>query len=226
MSKILLVEDDLALKKSLKVFLSRQNYVVEAVETAEDALFRLKSEQYDLIILDWGLPDMTGIDVLNRYRSGGGMTPVLMLTGKNQAVDKATGLDSGADDYLTKPFENVELVARLRALLRRPQTIKSTVLSLGNVSLDVANGIMQVDDRKCSIFPKEFSLLEFLMRNPNHTFPADVLLERVWSTESEVTPDSIRAYITKIRKRLEAEKASIQITTRKGFGYVLESNVE
>jgi len=223
MSKILLVEDDLALKKSLKVFLERQNFVVEAIETGEEALFRLETEHYDVVILDWGLPDMTGIDVLHKYRSQNGMTPVLMLTGKNQATDKARGLDSGADDYLTKPFENVELSARIRALLRRQPMVKPSILTVGNVQLDSVNGVMLVDGKKCSLFPKEFALLEFLMRNPNHAFPADVLLERVWSTESEVTPDSIRAYITKVRKKLETEGATIQISTRKGFGYVLEA---
>lgn len=222
MSKILLVEDDLALKKSLKIFLERQNFAVEAIETGEEALFRLKSEHYDVIILDWGLPDMTGLDICEQYRSQNGMTPILMLTGKNQATDKARGLDSGADDYLTKPFENVELTARIRALLRRQPVVKPTVLSMGNVQLDSVNGVMLIDNRKCSLFPKEFALLEFLIKNPNHAFPAEVLLERVWSTESEVTPDSIRAYITKIRKKLEAEKATIQISTRKGFGYILE----
>lgn len=223
MSKILLVEDDLALMKSLKVFLERQNFVVEAIETGEEALFRLQTEHYDVIILDWGLPDTTGIEVCRSYRAANGMTPVLMLTGKNQAAEKAHGLDSGADDYLTKPFENVELSARIRALLRRQPVVKPSVLSLGNVQLDAANGVILIDNRKCALFPKEFSLLEFLMKNPNHAFPADVLLERVWSTESEVTPDSVRAYITKIRKKLESENATIQISTRKGFGYILET---
>jgi DNA-binding response OmpR family regulator len=223
MSKILLVEDDLALMKSLKVFLERQNFVVEAIDTGEEALFRLETEHYDVIIIDWGLPDMTGLDVIDKYRSKNGMTPVLMLTGKNQATDKAKGLDSGADDYLTKPFENVELTARIRALLRRQPIVKTSVLSLGNVQLDSVNGVMLIDNRKCQLFPKEFSLLEFLMRNPNHAFPAEVLLERVWSTESEVTPDSIRAYITKVRKKLDSEGATIQISTRKGFGYVMET---
>ncbi len=222
MSKILLVEDDLALKKTLKVFLERQNFTVEAIETGEEALFRLRTEHYDVIILDWGLPDMTGLDICEQYRKQNGMTPILMLTGKNQATDKARGLDSGADDYLTKPFENVELTARIRALLRRQPVVKPTILSMGNVQLDSINGVMLIDNKKCALFPKEFALLEFLIKNPNHAFPADILLERVWSTESEVTPDSIRAYITKIRKKLEDGRATIQISTRKGFGYTLE----
>lgn len=222
MTKILLVEDDAFLKKSLKVFLERQNYVVEAIDSGEEALERLRFEQYDVIVLDWGLPGMTGIEVCKKYRGNNGNTPILMLTGKNQTVEKAYGLDAGADDYLTKPFENLELNARIRALLRRQPTVTSTVLSMGNVELDPTNGKITIANKECTLFPKEFVLLEFLMRNPNHTFPSEVLLERVWSTESEVTPDTVRAYITKIRKKLETENANICITTRKGFGYSLE----
>ena len=142
MAKILLVEDDAALAEVTKFGLESQGHIVQVTTGGDDALGNLKINKYDLVLLDWMMPDVTGIEVLQKYRASGGKTPVLMLTAKARLDDKEQGLDAGADDYLTKPFEHRELQARIRALLRRPTSLASIVLKVGDITLDPATCVV------------------------------------------------------------------------------------
>src|SRR5262249_34277288 len=175
------------------------------------------------LILDWQLPGMAGIDICKEFRSQGGMTPVLMLTGKSAISDKETGLDAGADDYLTKPFHMKELSARVRALFRRASRGTSNILTIGDLVLDPSNYRVTRDGVEIQLQKREFALLEFLMRNPNRVFSSEALLERVWVTDADVTPDAIRVYIMRLRKKVdEGAKASL-IQTVHGVGYKLQT---
>lgn len=221
MSKILLVEDDQGLAKLVRNWLSLEHHTVEYVEDGEEALHRLKINEYDLIILDWSLPKMTGLDVLQEFRGFGGNTPVIMLTGKDSISDKELGFDTGADDYLTKPFHGKELTARIKALLRRPATLVSDVLKVGDIVLERADFRVTRNGQEVRLLPKEFALLEFFMRYPNKVFSAEALLERVWVSESEATVDAVTSCIKRLRKKLEVDGAKSPISTVHGVGYKL-----
>ena len=222
MAKILLVEDDLALKTTVENWLTMQHYSIETAETGDDAVHMLRVYEYDAIVLDWELPGMHGIEVLKEYRRHGGKSPVIMLTGKVSLDNKEQGLDSGADDYLTKPFELKELSARLRAVLRRPANLNDNILRLGRLSLDPGKYRITMDGTDLDLAPTEFSLLEFLMRHPNEVFSADALLERVWAAKSNATSDTVRAYVKRVRDKIDGGGQSSMIKTVHGVGYKLE----
>ncbi|HEY9712601.1 MAG TPA: response regulator transcription factor, partial [Chroococcales cyanobacterium] len=183
---------------------------------------KLQFYEYDLVVLDWQLPGLEGVDILKEFRSGGGITPVIMLTGKNSISDKETGFDSGADDYLTKPFHMKELSARVRALLRRPSTFVGNVLKAGQLELDPGNFKATKNGAEIKLQPKEFSLLEFFMRHPNQVFNTDTLLNRVWASESDATSDALTTTIKRLRKKIDAEGERSFLTTVHGVGYKME----
>jgi len=222
-AKILLVEDDLEMCEVVTDWLTDEHYTVDVVNTGNDAVERLRFDKYDVLIFDWQLPDLTGIEVCKRFRSKGGKTPVLMLTGKSEIVDKETGLDAGADDYLTKPFHPRELSARVRALLRRSGEIKQNVLSCGDIELDPQGFKVTKAGQEVALLPKEFALLEFFLRHPNQVFSPEALLDRVWSAESEASPDTIRVHITKLRGKIDTEGQQSIIKTIHRQGYKLEA---
>jgi len=224
MAKILLVEDDQSLAKLVRNWLSLEHHVVETVEDGEEALHRLKVSEYDLVILDWTLPKLTGVEVLKEHRRMGGQTPVLMLTGKDKISDKEEGFDAGADDYLTKPFHGKELTARIKALLRRPALLVKDLLRVGDLSLEKQNFSVHRGDNEIRLLPKEFALLEFLMRHPNQVFSAEALLERVWVSESESTVEAVTTCIKRLRRKLESDGSSSPIVTVHGVGYKLVNN--
>ncbi len=219
MAKILLVEDERALSDVVIDYLSAQNYNVDLVENGQEALSRLKFYSYDLVVLDWNLPGMEGIDICKSYRFSGGSTPVLMLTGKREIDDKEKGLDAGADDYLTKPFHMKELGARVRALLRRPAQVVSQELKARDIILDPVTHKVCKGDKELDILPKEFALLEFLLKHPRQVFSAEALIERVWPTESDSSPGAIRTYVNRLRSKIDDDKESSLITTVHGIGY-------
>src|SRR5581483_10333984 len=173
MVKILVVEDDAELAPVVRDWLSFEHYTVELVDNGSEAKDRLQLFAYDLVILDWELPDMSGMDILRGFRAGGGMTPVLVLTGKRSIDNKVEGFDSGADDYLTKPFHGKELVARVKALLKRPAIQLPTNLKYGELELDPNNFVVRRNGDEIRLVPKEFALLEFLMRNPKKLFSSE-----------------------------------------------------
>jgi DNA-binding response OmpR family regulator len=224
MAKILLVEDDTDLAKTVEEWLAFEHHTVESVHNGSDGMERLRMCAYDAIILDWNLPDMTGLTICQKFRSNQGITPIIMLTGKSSIADREEGLDSGADDYLTKPFAMKELSARLRALLRRPHALLSNVLTAKDVELDSGKHSVLRNGKLIDLLPKEFALLEFLMRHPDHVFSGDELLRRVWHADSDATAEAIRTCLKRLRKKLgETEDNSI-IETIYGVGYKLKSS--
>ncbi len=222
MAKILFVEDEMDLAYPVKDWLAREKYLVEISDNGTDALDKLRVYKYDLIILDWMIPGNSGIEVCKRFREIGGTTPILLLTAKSQIADKETGLDAGADDYLTKPFHLKELSARVRALLRRHMQSSDSVLKAGNVIIDSLSRKVTVEGNEVHLVPKEYSLLEFFMRHPNQVFSAEALIERVWASDTMASADTIRTYIKLLRKKLGNEESSNIIKTVHGVGYKLE----
>lgn len=223
MSKILLAEDDDLVSRTIADGLGKEGVeVLEQVISGKEALFRLTTFSYDLAILDWGLPELSGLEVCRQYRDQGGKIPILMLTGRSEIADKESGLDSGADDYLTKPFSMRELLARCRALLRRSPNLVSTELKVANIVLNTRNTSVHKDGVAVSLLPKEFSVLHFLLRNRNQTFDVDALLSQIWSSEAEVSEEAVRQTIARLRKKIESPGGAPIIKTRKGFGYVIE----
>ncbi len=223
MAKILLVEDDADVAEMIEDCLKREHHLVEWANNGGDALHRLKSYVYDIVVLDINLPNMSGLEVLKEFRGRGGSTPVLMLTGKNTVTDKELGLDTGADDYLTKPFDGRELSARIRALLRRIGVIPSNKLSVRNLVLDPVTYKVTRDQNVIELLPREFSLLEFFMRHPDQIFSVEALLDRVWTADKEASADAVRMCIQRLRKKLDRDNESSFIKTVHRVGYVLES---
>ncbi len=221
MSKVLVVDDDISLSQSVQETLSAFGYVVDVANSVDEAETMLFASVYELIILDWVMPGVHGIDYLARLRGRGVQTPVIMLTGMNTIDHKSAGLDTGADDYLTKPFNTKELLARVRALLRRPPVMKSSLLAVGNVSVDTKTLQVKCAENEVKLTRQEFLLLEFLMRYPNQVFNSEALVERAWSTLSESSPDTVRVHLSRLRKKLESAGVS-PIKTHHGQGYLFE----
>lgn len=224
MPKVLLVEDDADFLNRVQEWLSLEKFTVETTSDGSDALERLKTYEYDIIVLDWNLPGMSGVDILNCYRSFGGKTPVLMLTGRNTVSEKTTGLDAGADDYLTKPFDLLELSARLRALLRRPHIVQASVLSAGDIELDTVSRTLRVAGQSVTLLPLEYSLLEFFMRHPNQVFSHTALVDRVWKAESTATAEAVRTCVMALRKKIASPGRTSMIKTVHGTGYRFEAD--
>lgn len=219
MAKVLVVEDDPELTDVVIDCLKAQNFLVDHVGNGREALDRLKFFQYDLIVLDWQLPGMDGIEVCSQFRSRGGATPILMLTGKRTVDDKEAGFEAGADDYLTKPFQARELVARLRALLRRPQGVVAKTLKARDLELDATTHKVTKDGLEINLLPKEFALLEFLMRHPSQVFNGEALIDRVWSTDGETTSAAVRINVNRLRNKIDTEGQPSFISTVHGVGY-------
>jgi len=224
-AKILLVEDELDLLELVSMVLTARGHAVQKCSSGDEALGMLRVYKFDLLILDWMMPDVTGLEVLKQYRDMGGNLPVLMLTAKASADDKETGLDSGADDYLTKPFEIKELAARVRALLRRPARVSNSLLETGNLRVDPASCRVEKSGAEIHLRPKVYDLLVFLMRHPDQVFSADALLDRVWLDDSSASPDTVRTHIKLMRKSIHDGDSSDLIETVRGKGYILRSRV-
>ncbi len=222
MAKILIVEDDTDIATIVSRWLQHENHLVEISKDGEDASVKLKLNQYDLVILDWMLPKITGVELCQKFRTSGGTTPILLLTAKSTIENKEAGLDSGADDYLTKPFDLKELSARVRALLRRAGAISTKTLKIGDLSLDAEMHQVFVGDMLISLNPKEFALLEFLMRHPNQIFSGEALLSRVWQSDAMASTDTVRAHIKNLRKKIDQPGKTSPISTVHGLGYKIE----
>ncbi len=222
MAKILIADDDPDLVGIVDDCLSAELHTVDTVLSGAETRDRLKFYKYDLVILDWHFPDASGPDILHDFREQGGITPVLMLTGRNATADKEYGLDSGADDYLTKPFDARELKARVRALLRRSAGAASNLLKVRDLILDPVAHTVTRNGTSIDLLPREFALLEFLMRHPNQPFSNEALLDRVWSTESDSSHDAVRTCIQRLRKKLDVKGERSIISTKHRVGYILE----
>lgn len=222
MAKILLVEDDKDLVGMVRSMLQSEHHTVEALSNGSDATQHLRIYPYDIIVLDWELPGASGIEILKQFRSSGGKTPIIMLTGRDKIDDKELGLEIGADDYLTKPFAMRELSARIKALLRRSPQIAENILVAGDIELDPSKYRVTKSGNPVQLLPKEFAVLEFLLRHPNQVFTADALLERVWKSDSEATAEALRTTMKRLRKKIENADGLQPIRTVHGVGYVLD----
>ncbi len=219
MSKILVVEDEKNIADTISDMLSFEGHVVEIVDNGGDALQLLKISEFELIVLDWGLPGKSGLEVLSLYRAAGGNAPVLMLTAKRQVEERECGLDSGADDYLTKPFHMRELAARVRALLRRPAALMDNVLQAGYLRLDRGTHSLTREGHPVRLLPREFDLLEFFMRHPNQIFSLNSLLNHIWRSDTDASPAAVRQCIKRLRKKIDVQDGQSLIESVHGVGY-------
>lgn len=223
MAKVLMVDDDKELLRTGRDYLKLEQHLVDTAQSAEEAFGLLAAASYDLIILDWELPDGTGIQILQRLRAKGVSIPILMLTGRQAVEDRERGLDSGADDYLVKPFHFKELLARVRALLRRSQPKVSNVLKASGIELDPRTMIVTRDGVTLKLARNEFALLEFFMRHPNETFSAEALISSVWPTDNAVSSESVRTCIKRLRQKLGDNGDPAIIQTLHSIGYRLNA---
>lgn len=220
--RVLIADDEPEMASVLEALLHRENYAVDVVHDGQDALDYGLADNYDCLVLDIMMPKKDGIQVLQALRARNVSTPVLLLTAKGQVEDRIAGLDSGADDYLPKPFHNGEFLARVRALTRRGQVYTPSVLTAGNVRLDCSTFELQCGGSAIRLGSKEFQMLELLMRQQGRVISAEQFMERVWGYDSEAEISVVWAYISYLRRKLEAVGADVRIATRRGFGYLLE----
>lgn len=222
MAKILLVDDDAGILLTVKKALESEKYAVDAAPSGSEALDYLKAFEYDLLILDWQLPEMTGIEICKFYR-GKHSGPVLFLTGMSSIEQKVEGFEAGADDYLTKPFHLLELLFRVKALLRRPEKmISEENLTLGDICIDLSAKVVKRGETKIELSPREFEVLEFFIKHPNEIISPDTLLKRVWSSDSEASPHAVYSCLNRLRKNLDPKNKEALIRTVHGYGYKLE----
>lgn len=217
--RLLIVEDNKGLADWLAKLLRGENYVVDCVHDGEAALLGIDFENYDLAIVDLALPGIGGIEVISQLRRRGFSTPILILTAQDALQTRVDGLNSGADDYLTKPFEIEELEARLRALLRRSSTTLKSELRFGPLSLNQNTGVFAIDGEDMHLSPREHAVLEALLRRAGSTVSKETLLESVYGFEDEVNLSAIEVHVHRLRKRLE--NSTVTIATLRGLGYLL-----
>jgi len=222
--RILIIEDEHKIAQALKRGLEQERYAVDLEFDGEDGLAAAEAESYDLIVLDRMLPGKDGMDICRDLRDKGNHTPILMLTAKDRISDRVQGLDAGADDYLIKPFSFEELLARIRALLRRPHEAASTTLEVGDLQLDPANFTVIRDGQHITLSGKEFALLEYLMRNAGRTLSKDMIMNHVWDFDADILPNTIEVYIGYLRNKIDKPfDGPNLIHTRRGFGYTLKA---
>lgn len=221
--KILLAEDDARLGRLIKHMLEGEQHQVVWLLRGDEALIEATDGVFDVLILDWMMPELSGIEVCRELRAAGYAKPILMLTARDALQDRISGLDSGADDYLLKPFEFGELFARLRALSRRGEApLKEDVLEMGNWLLDRTLRVLRREGEEVQLSAREFQLLDVLAQNKGRVLPREVLLDRVWGLGSEVTGNSLEAYIRLLRKKLDQPGDPPLIKTIRGIGYKVD----
>ena len=220
--RLLLAEDEVALSRALTALLIHSNYSVDAVYDGREALDYLESGIYDAVILDIMMPKVDGITVLKKMRAAGNRTPVLLLTAKSEVDDRVLGLDSGADDYLTKPFHSKELFARIRAITRRQESSGDSLLTFGNVSLDRSTFYLSTSQNSLRLSNKEYQMMEMLMMQPKHVISSQRFLEKIWGYDSDVELNVVWVYISNLRKKLQILGSNIQIKAVRNQGYSLE----
>jgi DNA-binding response OmpR family regulator len=219
--RLLLVEDDTRIARFVARGLEEQSYAVDVVGDGNDALYQVEINDYDLVILDVMIPGKDGFAVCRSIRALGKRMPILMLTARDAIDDRITGLDSGADDYLTKPFEFGELLARLRALLRRPKELRPSRIVVGDLELDTASQTAKRRSRAISLTAKEYALLEFLARNANRVIGRAEIAEHVWDESFDPFSNLIEVYVNRLRRKLGDDDSKPLLQTRRGSGYIL-----
>ena len=217
--RVLIVEDEPELADLLARAVRQVAWAADVVGRGRAALEALAIYPYDLMVLDLGLPDIDGAEVCRRWRQDGGRTPVLMLTARTALADRVAGLDAGADDYLTKPFEFEELLARLRALARRPTDTLPPVLQFGDLLLDPSTRTAKRKGRDIKLSAREYALLEYLMRNPNRLLDRAQILDHVWDDNFDPVANSVEVLVRRVRRRIDLDGAQALIHTVRGGGY-------
>lgn len=221
--RLLIIEDEHRIANTIKKGLEQEKYAVDVAYDGTDGFDLAMSEEYDGIILDVMLPGKDGITLCKELRSNDIHTPILMLTAKGQIQDKVTGLDAGADDYLTKPFSFEELLARVRALVRRPKQVLSSILKVEDITLDTKLYTVQRDGLDIKLSSKEFSLLQYLMRNAHTIVTKDQIISNVWDYDADILPNTVEVYIRNLRNKVDQPFTKLKplIHTVRGFGYKL-----
>ena len=220
--RILLAEDERSLSRAIIALLEKHNYSADAVYDGQEALDYLEAENYDAVILDIMMPRLDGLSVLRTLRKRGSQIPVLLLTAKSEVEDKVTGLDSGANDYLTKPFATAELLARIRAMTRTQTAQTDSKMSFGNITLDQTTYELSSPSGSFRLANKEYQMMELLLRNPRQLIPSERFLEKIWGYDSDVELNVVWVYISYLRKKLTALQADLQIKATRNAGYSLE----
>lgn len=222
--KILVVDDEVRIAEAIKQGLEQEGYAVDVEHDGEDGYNAARADEYDVIILDVMMPVMNGFEVAEKLRKDGNTTPILMLTAKDQSRDIVAGLDSGADDYLPKPFSFDVLTARVRALLRRPQEALSNVLSVDELRLDVASRVVERSGKPIHLSSKEFAILEYLLRNKGHIMSKNNIMSHVWDFDADILPNNVEVFINYLRGKVDKPFPGSRqlIETVRGFGYVIK----
>lgn len=220
--RLLLAEDERSLSKALKAILEHHHYSVDPVYDGEEALTYVQTGNYDAVILDIMMPKMDGLSVLKQLRKKGDLIPVLLLTAKSETEDKVTGLDLGANDYLTKPFSPKELMARIRAMTRSQTAFPDSFLHVGNITLNRATFELSSPSGMFRLANKEFQMMELFMCNPGHVISGQRFMEKIWGCDSESEINVVWVYVSYLRKKLSALHADLQIRASRNAGYSLE----
>lgn len=225
--KILVVDDEKRIAKSIKQGLEMDGYAVDIEHDGEDGYNAARADDYDLIILDVMMPIMNGFEVAKKLRADGNKTPILMLTAKDQNKDIVEGLDSGADDYLPKPFSFEVLGARVRALLRRPQDVLDNILTVRDLELDVANHTAERAGKDIKLSNKEFAILEYLLRNKNQILSKQNIMTHVWDFDADILPNNVEVFINYLRNKIDKPFSGTDpiIQTVRGFGYIVKDEI-
>ncbi|MBR1729680.1 MAG: response regulator transcription factor [Selenomonadaceae bacterium] len=222
--RVLLAEDDKRLGNLIQYMLEQNKFSVEWITNGSDIYEYAMFSEYDILILDWMMPGENGIDACRKLRDNGYEKAILMLTAKDTIEDRVTGLDAGADDYLVKPFEFAELLARLRALGRRStQKIQQDIVDIGDFNLNRTTKILKKNDQVIQLSPREFQIFDLLAQNLGVVVPRDIILDRIWGLERDITSNNIDSYMKILRKKLQEVDGKISIKTIRGIGYRLEA---
>lgn len=221
--RILIIEDEHKIAHALRKALQQENYAVDVSYDGDDGYAMATTEPYDAAIIDWMIPgEYNGLAIVKAMRKAKIHTPVLLLSAKGTISDRTTGLDAGADDYLVKPFALEELLARLRALLRRPVEVQQTILTAGDLSLNTVTFVVKRADKEISLTGKEFALLEYLLRNQDRPHTKDAIISHVWDYNADVLPNTVEVYMKYLRNKIDDPFDSKLIHTSRGFGYKIE----
>ncbi len=220
--RLLFAEDERSLSKAVTAILKNNNFSVDTVFDGQEALDYLDTENYDGVILDVMMPKVDGFTVLKKMRAAGNKTPVLMLTAKSDIEYRVLGLDSGANDYLTKPFAMQELLARIRAMTRSASTQSDSKMTIGNITLDSVSYELIGPGGNFKLSNKEYQMLEMLLKNPRKVISADLFMDRIWGFDSDSELNVVWVYISYLRKKLSSIQSNVQIKAKRGVGYYLE----